>query len=60
MVVTKRSKRGRRSSPPPEIKEVTQPVSDRMVRNYPRICPFCLIETYSAMCDCRRMTIINK
>jgi len=36
------------------------PPEDKMVRNYPRICPICNVRGYSARCGCGRITIINK
>ncbi len=65
MTIPKRNKRNKggiaKSLPPLETKDIQFAPADKMVRNYPRVCPSCNRETYSARCGwCGRITVINK
>ena len=62
MTIPKRDKRRKRGelkdSPFSSIadKVVEFPIVDRMIRNYPRTCPYCGQGSYSTICKCGRLT----
>jgi hypothetical protein len=61
MTIPKRQKRGRpKRLPTLENKEISFPQEDKMVKIYPRYCPFCHEGRYSAECICGRFTIVTK